>query len=58
MSKNKQTKNLHGLIVFFFCFLLKKWTDGTALPMSLLFCGALLGSAATCGIRPMRGELG
>lgn len=26
--------------------------------MSLLFCGALLGSAATCGTRPMRGELG
>lgn len=26
------------------------------LPMSLLFCGALLGSTATCGTRPMRGE--
>lgn len=30
----------------------------TTLPMSLLFCGALLGSTATCGTRPMRGEVG
>lgn len=28
----------------------------SVLPMSLLFCGALLGSTATCGTRPMRGE--
>lgn len=26
------------------------------LPMSLLFCGGLLGSTATCGTPPMRGE--